>query len=72
VNASSGAVTVRTAPVSSGTFSGAGITGTFGTGTSISDTTHTANVTLGQPIQIQVTSQASETLAGVVCTLQLN
>jgi hypothetical protein len=29
-------------------------------------------VSLGQPIQIQVTSQASETLAGVVCTVQLN
>ena len=72
VNASSGAVTVRTAAVSSGTFSSTSITATFGTGTSASDTTHTSNVTLGQPIQIQVTSQASETLAGVVCTLQLN
>jgi len=72
VNASSGAVTVRTAVVSSGTFSSTSLTATFGTATSANDTTHTANVTLGQPIQIQVTSQASETLAGVVCTLQLN
>jgi hypothetical protein len=72
VNASSGAVTVRTAAVSSGTFSNTTITGTFGTATSTSDTTHTASVSLGQPIQIQVTSQASETLAGVVCTVQLN
>lgn len=72
VNGSSGAVTVRTAPVSSGTFASAGITATFGTATSASDTTHTTNVSLGQPIQIQVTSQTAETLAGVVCTLQLN
>lgn len=72
VNSSSGVVTVRTAAIASGTFSSAGITGTFGTATSASDTTHTANVTSGQPIQIQVTSQSSETLAGVVCTLQLN
>jgi len=40
------------------------VTGTFGTGTGTSDTTHTASVSLGQPIQIQITSQASETLAG--------
>ena len=72
VNASSGGVTVRSAAVSSGTFSNTALTATFGTGTSANDTTHSANVTLGQPIQIQVTSQASETLAGVVCTLQLN
>ena len=72
VNASSGAVTVRTAPVSTGTFSNSALTGTFGTSTSVADTTHTANVTLGQPIQVQVTSQAAETLAGVACTLQLN
>jgi len=58
--------------VSNGTFSSTNLTATFGTATSANDTTHTANVTLGQPIQIQVTSQASETLAGVVCTLQLN
>jgi hypothetical protein len=72
VNASSGAVTVRSAAVSSGTFSNTTLTATFGTGTTANDTTHTANVTLGQPLQIQVTSQAAETLAGVVCTLQLN
>lgn len=72
VNSSSGVVTVRSAALSSGTFSSAGITGTFGTSTSASDTTHTANVALGQPIQIQVTTQSAETLAGVVCTLQLN
>jgi len=72
VNGSSGVVTVRTAPVSSGTFSNSSLTATFGTGTSANDTTHTANVTLGQPIQVQVTSQAAETLAGVVCTVQLN
>jgi len=72
VNSSSGVVTVRTAAVSNGTFSSSSITGTFGTSTSASDTTHTASVSVGQPIQIQVTSQSSETLAGVVCTLQLN
>jgi len=72
VNASSGAVTVRSAAVSSGTFSNTTLTATFGTATSANDTTHSANVTLGQPMQIQVTSQAAETLAGVVCTLQLN
>jgi hypothetical protein len=72
VNSSSGAVTVRTAPIASGTFANSAITSTFGTAASAADTTHTANVSLGQPIQIQVTSQASETLAGVVCTLQLN
>lgn len=70
VNGSSGAV--RSAALASGTFSNTAITATFGTGTSATDTTHTANVTLGQPIQIQVTSQAAETLAGAVCTLQLN
>lgn len=72
VNASSGVVTVRSAALSSGTFSNTSLTATFGTATSTNDTTHTANVVLGQPIQIQVTSQAAETLAGVVCTLQLN
>ncbi len=72
VNSSSGVVTVRSAALSSGTFSSAGITGTFGTSTSASDTTHTSSVALGQPIQIQVTTQGSETLAGVACTLQLN
>lgn len=72
VGAGSGVVTVRTAPVSSGTFAGTTITATFGTTTAAADTTHTANVTLGQPIQFQVTSAGSETLAGVICTVQLN
>ena len=70
---SSGSETLTpSAAVSSGTFSNTTIIGTFGTATSTSDTTHTASVSLGQPIQIQVTSQASETLAGAVCTVQLN
>jgi hypothetical protein len=72
VGAGSGVVRVRTAPVSSGTFANSAITATFGTGTSANDVQHTASVVAGQPIQIQVTSAASETLAGAVCTLQLN
>jgi len=69
VNASSGVVTVRTAPLSTGTFAATAITATFGTTTSAKDQTHTAAVTLGQPIQIGVTTQTAETLAGVYCTL---
>ena len=69
VNASSGVVTVRTAPLSTGTFASTAITATFGTTTLAKDQTHTAAVTLGQPIQYQVTTQAAETLAGVYCTL---
>lgn len=72
VNASSGVVTVRTAPLSTGTFASSSITGTFGTTTAASDHTHSAAVTINQPIQIQITTQAAETLAGVQCQLLLH
>lgn len=68
----SGVVTVRTAPLSTGTFASSTITATFGQTTAAADSTHTAAVTAGQPIQIQVTTQATETLAGVACSVQLN
>jgi hypothetical protein len=72
VNASSGAVTVRLAPLSTGTFAASTLTATFGTTTSAKDQTHTAAITQGQPIQFQVTTQAAETLAGVQCRVQEN
>ena len=67
VNASSGVVTVRLAPLSTGTFAASTLTATFGTTTSAKDQTHTVAITQGQPIQFQVTTQLAETLAGVQC-----
>jgi hypothetical protein len=72
VNASSGAVTVRTAPLSTGTFAASTITATFGTTTAASDHTHTSAINQGQPIQFQVTTQVAETLAGVQCRVSLH
>lgn len=74
VNSSSGVVTVRTAALSSGTFSSSSLTATFGTSTSASDANfaHAAALSAGQPVQVQITTQSGETLAGVGCTVQFN
>lgn len=74
VSSSSGVVTVRTAPLASGTFSSSNLTATFGTAISASDGNfaHAAAIVAGQPVQVQITTQASETLAGVACTVQFN
>lgn len=71
VNASSGLVTVRVAPLATGTFAASGITATFGTTTSAIDITHTFAVTTGQFVSIAYTTQVAETLAGVSCTVAL-
>ncbi len=71
VSSSSGVVTVGLAPVATGTYADTSITATFGTGTTASDTTHSAAAALGQPIRIKVTTQGSETLAGVVCIVDI-
>jgi len=57
VNASSGVVSVRVNGVAGA------ITCTLGTGTSCSDTTHTASTAAGDEVNIQFTTQAAETLA---------
>lgn len=74
VNASSGVVTVRTGALSSGTFTSTSLTATFGTSTSAADGNfaHAASIVAGQPVQVQITTQSGETLAGVACTLQFN
>lgn len=66
VNASSG---VFTAVVNSSSTS---LTCTLGTGTSCSDTTHTAAVTAGQTIQMRYTTQTAETLANCTATFVQN
>jgi hypothetical protein len=59
------AVTVEIAGVASA------ITCTFGTGTSCSDTTHSAAITAGQVVTIKVTTGASETAANLNVTCEL-
>jgi hypothetical protein len=59
------AVTVEVAGVATA------VTCTFGTGTSCSDTTHSAAVTAGQVVTIKVTTGASETAANINATYEL-
>lgn len=47
------------------------LTCTFGTGTSCSDTTHTVTYAAGDSLGVQFTTQATETLANVACTVEL-
>lgn len=63
VSASSGVVTVLKNAVATS------ITCTFGTGTACEDNTHTDTPALGDVYSIQFTTQASEVLANVTCTL---
>lgn len=64
VNASSGVVTVRKNGVNTV------VTCTFGTSQSCNDTSHSASTINGDLIDIIVTTQASETLNQVVCSLE--
>jgi hypothetical protein len=59
------AVTVEIAGVASA------ITCTFGTGTSCSDTTHSAAITAGQVVTIKVVTGASETAANINVSCEL-
>jgi len=65
-NASSGVVTVRKNGANTTT------TATFGTALTANDSVHTSAVTLGDIITFSLTTQATETLAGVSCQVQVN
>ena len=65
-------VTVQTAPLSTGTFAATTLTVTNLTTTTVSDHTHTASVTLGQPVQFKFVTNAADTLAGAQCRVSLH
>lgn len=65
VNASSGAVTIQKA--GTGT---TGVTCTFGTATTCSDTSHLYQVAAGDRLIVSITTQALETLADVLITFE--
>jgi hypothetical protein len=68
-SSSSGVVTVL--KNHQGTNSAQAVTCTFGTGTSCSDGTHTFAFVAGDILGIEFTTQATETLANVACTVNL-